>query len=121
MLWIGDYGALVSKFLGDGGFGAVLLCSHYDDHQQMKFVEQYGDDPETCATLCSTVSCRDDDTSSMSWDLLQPYLTEMLPFIHKHVSAGKKVLVTCPTGRTEERRVGKECVSTCRSRWELYN
>src|SRR3546814_751143 len=24
-LWIGDYGALVSKFLGDVGFGAVLL------------------------------------------------------------------------------------------------
>src|SRR3546814_3424512 len=22
-----------------------------------------------------------------------------------------------PTGRSEERRVGKECVSTCRSRW----
>src|SRR3546814_17800343 len=23
-------------------------------------------------------------------------------------------------GRSEERRVGKECVSTCRSRWSLY-
>src|SRR3546814_8793196 len=23
--------------------------------------------------------------------------------------------------RTEERRVGKECVSTCRSRWSLYH
>src|SRR3546814_1903328 len=23
----------------------------------------------------------------------------------------------CPTVRSEERRVGKECVSTCRSRW----
>src|SRR3546814_15155789 len=23
--------------------------------------------------------------------------------------------------RSEERRVGKECVSTCRSRWVLYN
>src|SRR3546814_14868315 len=23
--------------------------------------------------------------------------------------------------RTEERRVGKECVSTCRSRWETYD
>src|SRR3546814_11178272 len=23
--------------------------------------------------------------------------------------------------RSEERRVGKECVSTCRSRWALYN
>src|SRR3546814_14484304 len=26
----------------------------------------------------------------------------------------------CP-GRSEERRVGKECVSTCRSRWSPYH
>src|SRR3546814_16626904 len=25
-----------------------------------------------------------------------------------------------PTSRSEERRVGKECVSTCRSRWSPY-
>src|SRR3546814_17421332 len=25
------------------------------------------------------------------------------------------------TGRSEERRVGKECVSTCRSGWSAYN
>src|SRR3546814_15942579 len=25
-----------------------------------------------------------------------------------------------PEGRSEERRVGKECVSTCRSRWSPY-
>src|SRR3546814_10959850 len=25
------------------------------------------------------------------------------------------------SGRSEERRVGKECVSTCRSRWSPYN
>src|SRR3546814_19994272 len=26
-----------------------------------------------------------------------------------------------PAGRSEERRVGKECVSTCRSRWSPYH
>src|SRR3546814_20641110 len=26
-----------------------------------------------------------------------------------------------PMARSEERRVGKECVSTCRSRWSPYN
>src|SRR3546814_17162803 len=26
-----------------------------------------------------------------------------------------------PFDRSEERRVGKECVSTCRSRWSQYN
>src|SRR3546814_18274820 len=30
-------------------------------------------------------------------------------------------LVTWRTGRSEERRVGKECVSTCRSRWSPYH
>src|SRR3546814_1467180 len=29
--------------------------------------------------------------------------------------------VRCPGGRSEERRVGKECVSTCRSRWSPYH
>src|SRR3546814_14208234 len=28
---------------------------------------------------------------------------------------------TPKTGRSEERRVGKECVSTCRSRWSPYH
>src|SRR3546814_2883262 len=27
----------------------------------------------------------------------------------------------CRKGRSEERRVGKECVSTCRSRWSPYH
>src|SRR3546814_2947360 len=27
----------------------------------------------------------------------------------------------CVSGRSEERRVGKECVSTCRSRWSPYH
>src|SRR3546814_3603334 len=29
-------------------------------------------------------------------------------------------LVAARIGRSEERRVGKECVSTCRSRWSPY-
>src|SRR3546814_12077493 len=30
--------------------------------------------------------------------------------------------VACPVGgRSEERRVGKECVSSCRSRWSPYH
>src|SRR3546814_3013407 len=30
-------------------------------------------------------------------------------------------LEECMAGRSEERRVGKECVSTCRSRWSPYH
>src|SRR3546814_15253841 len=29
--------------------------------------------------------------------------------------------IRTPVGRSEERRVGKECVSTCRSRWSPYH
>src|SRR3546814_5720319 len=29
--------------------------------------------------------------------------------------------ITSNQGRSEERRVGKECVSTCRSRWSPYH
>src|SRR3546814_7902861 len=29
----------------------------------------------------------------------------------------RKIGAVCRYGRSEERRVGKECVSTCRSRW----
>src|SRR3546814_478618 len=30
-------------------------------------------------------------------------------------------LCVCDLARSEERRVGKECVSTCRSRWSPYH
>ena len=30
-------------------------------------------------------------------------------------------LDNCPTIRSEERRVGKECLSVCRSRWSPYH
>src|SRR3546814_14798794 len=33
--------------------------------------------------------------------------------------AGKRIAMFCP--RSEERRVGKECVSTCSSRWSPYH
>src|SRR3546814_21031720 len=39
-------------------------------------------------------------------------------------SDGKKAILPSDTlgrGRSEERRVGKECVSTCRSRWSQYH
>src|SRR3546814_4297259 len=37
--------------------------------------------------------------------------------------AARPVRMTVPKGfqRSEERRVGKECVSTCRSRWSPYH
>src|SRR3546814_15985706 len=34
---------------------------------------------------------------------------------------GRSFTITAPGGRSEERRVGKECVHTCRSRWSPYH
>src|SRR3546814_12857389 len=36
-------------------------------------------------------------------------------------SATMQEAMTTLKGRSEERRVGKECVSTCRSRWSPYH
>src|SRR3546814_13921495 len=36
-------------------------------------------------------------------------------------SAKTGVTATASNNRSEERRVGKECVSTCRSRWSPYH
>src|SRR3546814_19433211 len=32
-----------------------------------------------------------------------------------------EIKLSAKSGRSEERRVGKECVSTCRSRWSPYH
>src|SRR3546814_13879250 len=37
------------------------------------------------------------------------------------VRTGRAIQIQCRARRTEERRVGKECVSTCRSRWSPYH
>src|SRR3546814_18686230 len=39
--------------------------------------------------------------------------------VEEAVFLADRVVVLSP--RSEERRVGKECVSTCRSRWSPYN
>src|SRR3546814_4994707 len=39
----------------------------------------------------------------------------------RRVRAGEIPVVGDFGGRSEERRVGKECVSTCRSRWSPYH
>src|SRR3546814_7333663 len=36
-------------------------------------------------------------------------------------ASGLRLIPDAAIGRSEERRVGKECVSTCRSRWSPYH
>ena len=40
--------------------------------------------------------------------------------VYKLTDPDGKVYIGC-TGRSEERRVGKECASMCRSRWSPYH
>src|SRR3546814_2898022 len=43
------------------------------------------------------------------------------PALHSGVDCMEHLGATNRYGRSEERRVGKECVSTCRSRWSPYH
>src|SRR3546814_15763677 len=54
--------------------------------------------------------------SAMTWlspVTLQDDRVALVPLAHAHAAD--------LTERSEERRVGKECVSTCRSRWSPYH
>src|SRR3546814_11155794 len=51
---------------------------------------------------------------------LQPQVNEVTTFLSSSMMfsrSTRKSIVTAVLGRSEERRVGKEWVSTCRSRW----
>ena len=40
---------------------------------------------------------------------------------HKSAATGMKKAMDAMAKRSEERRVGKECTATCRSRWSPYH
>src|SRR3546814_3861345 len=40
---------------------------------------------------------------------------------HRSPGSERRVHIAQAVARSEERRVGKECVSTCRSRWSPYH
>src|SRR3546814_13433613 len=46
---------------------------------------------------------------------------KVLASVALHTGGFKICLLELLFGRSEERRVGKECVSTCRSRWSPYH
>src|SRR3546814_14616257 len=57
--------------------------------------------------LDATVSLADDDAPA----ILLAHEPDIFPLVPRRVALT----------RSEERRVGKECVSTCRSRWSPYH
>src|SRR3546814_15049883 len=49
---------------------------------------------------------------------LAPDLQKLMPDVESDDATFGSI---CAAGRSEERRVGKECVSQCRSRWSPYH
>src|SRR3546814_18567931 len=50
-----------------------------------------------------------------------PFVKPVWLTLNKAKAEGKRILFEGAQGRSEESRVGKECVSTCRSRWWPYH
>src|SRR3546814_3960845 len=63
------------------------------------------------------------DADGNEHEELIPKYRQIIVFEGEHVEKGETVVDGEPTpqDRSEERRVGKECVSTCRSRWSPYH
>src|SRR3546814_13440238 len=56
----------------------------------------------------------EDELSLDKWDWIHALETPILDLLESQDTSK-------PEDRSEERRVGKECVSTCRSRWSPYH
>src|SRR3546814_5496173 len=73
---------------------------------------------QTCALpILRKLSIRLKSESGQSLDVVNGEMSK-LPFADRTFDA---VISTNVLHRSEERRVGKECVSTCRSRWSPYH
>src|SRR3546814_20418090 len=61
------------------------------------------------------------DIAGVAWALRDAKLDGAIICLIGSGGAARSVLCRLYNERSEERRVGKECVSTCRSRWSPYN
>src|SRR3546814_7328805 len=66
-----------------------------------------------CALVTGVQTC----ALPISW-IHPEYRKRLMPMILPRIS---RALALTRWDRSEERRVGKECVSTCRSRWSPYH
>src|SRR3546814_10420062 len=80
--------------------------------------------------VCSSDLQRDSSIDSTAINLKMPlrsgiclYSTNIWIIFIKRICAKKRqgIFFSIRRRRSEERRVGKECVSTCRSRWSPYH
>src|SRR3546814_12586099 len=75
------------------------------------------------ASICAVVAWTPDQVRGDEQKGLTRALTPPSPAPDSRSAAPASAADPCgaPPCRSEERRVGKECVSTCRSRWSPYH
>src|SRR3546814_4479587 len=87
----------------------LLICWDFDPRIKL--------DP-AAADARRRVRCR----NRGAWEAAATGLEELLGAMELELDAGQlERLDEASRERSEERRVGKECVSTCRSRWSPYH
>src|SRR3546814_11436615 len=69
-------------------------------------------------TFCDTDDATDTDTCGLTRYFAPSFVAISLDSAAAVMPSARTVPIS---GRSEERRVGKECVSTCRSRWSPYH
>src|SRR3546814_20060761 len=74
-----------------------------------------------CSEVEQRITGRNDYLFARHWSLRLRNALYRCRFGCLRVDNGNWRRFRCGFGRSEERRVGKECVSTCRSRWAPYH
>src|SRR3546814_3062552 len=92
-------------------FSVVLVCFFFFVKQKTAYEMRISD--------WSSDVCSSDLGAIIPWNV--PLLLMALKIAPAILAGNAVVVKSAEEARSEERRVGKECVSTCRSRWSPYH
>src|SRR3546814_6098511 len=93
-----------------------LSCTHPSGDGVLLFFVSSGRRHTSCALVTGVQTC-----ALPILKLIDNHRTFPFAFIPKFCHGIAIVWILARLYRSEERRVGKECVSTCRSRWSPYH
>src|SRR3546814_15341230 len=108
----GAFNALPSEYnlpdwYGEAGY---MVTTQFFAAKIMRYMHQFGISPTTLGRVAEK-AFRNGSHAPHAWRREPVSLDTIM----------EAPLVSDPYTRSEERRVGKECVSTCRSRWSPYH